>query len=476
MLAIYTCSNCDICCLLTIIDECEVWDEREFVQQLVGYSIPLGNTSSLLILNASIDSDCLVAICRICACRECLSSQFHLSSLNSSQISRDQRHDISFRADILEIHDRSSCSRDYSSRDVEVLRMWQESKQIVVDHLVNCLSGRHWAYIWNSILGCARRQNLTHHYHQIARLVGKGQLEVLTILLNGSQIYFVPLCFKTRLLNGSIPIQELALLASSNLHWLGIHHLFVYYHVVELNGQLLCSVEADICCLAIDHTCHVIHHLFGHSSISSHCQLLVDGSLHRVSKRDLLGQNCIYASIVGDYKLSLHTAWCAECSHWYLKDMLTRDGICLSLFQHIIYHPCLNYWSWSRHFFYAESECLIGSELEVYIILLEFINKHATELLCHVSTCSDDPVVTKHHTGRTVKTEVKLYSSILTSLVCHHEVELLVLRLHLGQVQSIPFLTSLYIYATPLEVICLLTSQVHDVTCLILLSRKHDVL
>ena len=226
----------------------------------------------------------------------------------------------------------------------------------------------------------------------------------------------------------------------------------------------------------MDHTSHIVNHLFYYSRIRSHWQLLIDGSLHWVSKRDLLGQNCIYASIVGDYKFSLHTTWSAEGGHWHLKDMPTRDGICLSLFQHIIYHPCLNYWSWSRHFFYAESECLIGSELEVYIILLELINKHATKLLSHLVTSRDSPIVAEHYTGRTVKTEVKLYSSILTSLVCHHEVELLVLRLHLGQVQSIPFLTSLYIYATPFEVICLLTSQVHDVTCLILLSRKHDVL
>ena len=261
----------------------------------------------------------------------------------------------------------------------------------------------------------------------------------------------------------------MTLLASSYLHRFRIHHLLVYYHIIELNRQLLCSVEADICCLAIDHTCHVIHHLFGHSSISCHCQLLIDGSLHRVSKRYLLGKSCIFVGIIGNDKLRFHTAWSAESSHWHLKDMLARESICLTFCQHISHNPCLILWSWSRYFLYAQVERLVGIELEIYIILFELIDEHATKLLGHLATSRDSPIIAEHHAGRTVETQVECHGCIFASLVSNYEVEFLVLRFHRSQVQAIPFLASLNLYPTPIEIISIFACDVHNITCLVLL-------
>ena len=293
---------------------------------------------------------------------------------------------------------------------------------------------------------------------------------MLIVLLDSRQVNLIPLGLQAGLLDGRVPIQQLALLASSHFYWLGIHHLLVYYHIVELNGQLLRSFEADICRLAIDHACHVIHYLLGHSSISCHCQLLIDGSLHRVSKRYLLGQHCIYARIVGDHKLSLHTAWSAEGSHWHLKDMLARESICLTFCQHISHCPCLILWSWSRHFLYAQVERLVGIQLEIYIILFELIDEYATKLLSHLATSRDSPIITEHYAGRTVETKVECHGCIFASLVSHHEVEFLVLCFHSSQVQAIPFFARLNLHATPIEVICIFAGQVHNFACLILLS------
>ena len=262
----------------------------------------------------------------------------------------------------------------------------------------------------------------------------------------------------------------MALLASSNLYWLRIHHLLVYYDIVELYSQLLCSFEADICCLAIDHTCHIVYHLFGYCCACSYNQFLINGTLHRVSKRYLLGQSSIRATIVGDHKFSLHTAWSAEGSHWHLKDMLARDGVCLTFRQHIINCPCLILWSRSFFLFYAQVECLICIELEIHIILFELIDEYTAKLLNHLATCRDSPVVTEHHTGRTVKTKVECHGCILSSLVSHYKVELLVFRLHSSQVQAIPFLASINLHATPVEVNCIFAGQVHDFTGLVLLS------
>ena len=262
----------------------------------------------------------------------------------------------------------------------------------------------------------------------------------------------------------------MALLASSNLYWLRIHHLLVYHNIVELYSQLLCSFEADICCFAIDHTCHIVYHLFGYGRVSSYYQFLINGALHRVSKRYLLGQSSIRATVVGDHKLSLHTAWSAEGSHWHLKDMHARESICLTFSQHIINGPCLILWSRSLLLCYAQVECLIGVELEIHIILFQLIDEYTAKLLGHRATSRDSPVVTEHHTGRTVKTKVECHGCILSSLVSYYEVELLVLSFHCSQVQAIPFLASINLHATPVEVNCIFASQVHDFTGLVLLS------
>ena len=354
-----------------------------------------------------------------------------------------------------------------------MLWMRQQCKQVVVNHLTNRHSRRHWTDIWKCIT-LASAQDLTHYHYNIVGLIGKGQLEMLIVLLDGRQVDLVPFGLQTRLLDGRVPIQQLALLARSNLHWLSVHHLLVYYHVVELNGQLLCSIEADICCLAIDHTCNVIHYLLGHSSISSHCQLLIVGSLHRVSKRYLLGQHSIYSCIVGDYELSLHTTWSAEGSHWHLKDMLARESICLTFCQHISHYPCLILWSRSRYFLNAQVERLVGIQFEIYIILFELIDEYAAKLLGHLATSRDSPIITEHYAGRTVETKVECHGCILASLVSNYEVEFLVLCFHCSQVQAIPFLTSLNLHATPIEVNCIFAGQVHDFACLILLRGKFD--
>ena len=299
---------------------------------------------------------------------------------------------------------------------------------------------------------------------------------MLIILLDSREVDLIPLGLQAFLFNSRVPIQWLALLASSNLHWFGIHHLLVHHYVVELNSQLLASIEADICCLAVDHTCHIVHYLFDNSSACLNGKLLVDSTLHRISKRNLLGQHSVIACIIGDHKLSLHTAWCRESSHWHLKDALARDGVCLTFCQHISHCPFLIFRSRSRLFLYAQVERLIGIELKIYIIFFELIDEHAPKLLGHLATSRDSPIVAKHYASRAVQTKVECHGSIFLALVSYHEVELLVLRLHLGQVQSVPFLTCCNLHSTPVEVNCLLTCQVHNLTCLILLGRKHNLL
>ena len=148
MLAIHTRSKSEVSRLLTIINKGYIWQQRKFVQQLVGHAIPLGSTSSLLILNTSSNGSSLIASIRINQRRDGISSQFYLSILNSIQIFWYKLHEILSCANILELHDRSSRGRNHSSRDIEMIRIFQQCEHIVVNHLTNRHSRRHWADIW----------------------------------------------------------------------------------------------------------------------------------------------------------------------------------------------------------------------------------------------------------------------------------------------------------------------------------------
>ena len=162
-----------MCSSFTIVDKGNIRTDRELVQQLICNAIPLSGTGLLLILNTSLDGYSLVAVSRISKRCKCLSHQLYFSRLNSFDILWNHSHNIVHRTNSSELHDRSSSSRDHHSRNIEMLWVRKKSEQVVVDHLAQGLTWLNWQYVRNGILRLASRKNITHHYHQVFRLVGE---------------------------------------------------------------------------------------------------------------------------------------------------------------------------------------------------------------------------------------------------------------------------------------------------------------
>ena len=299
---------------------------------------------------------------------------------------------------------------------------------------------------------------------------------MLSILLHRCQINLIPFSFKTRLFNCRVPFQQLAIFASRYFGWFSIHYLFILHNIVELNSHFCRSIKADIGFVAIYHASHIVHHLFCYCRISSYFKFFIDSALHWISKRDLF-LKCHLCSIAICYnKFSTHTTRRTESRHSHFKHMFSRECIRFTLFQYVIYCPC-HIWHNRHHlFFHFQHEVSICCQFKVNIVLFEFVDKYTTKLFCHLSACRDSPIVTKHHTSRTVKAKVKFHICLFATLVCYYEVEFFVLCFNLSQIQAIPlaFFASSNSFSIPIEVNCFFASQIHNFTCLILLSRESN--
>ena len=299
---------------------------------------------------------------------------------------------------------------------------------------------------------------------------------MLIILLNTSKIYLIPLILEAFLLNHRIPIKKLAILASWQNHWLSIHYFLVNHHVVKLDCHRTLCCETNKYFIAIDHTCHIVNHLFGHRGVSSHWQLLLNNILNWVSKRKLLSQGIVIRSKVGHHKLSSHTTRSTECSHIYLKYCLTRDSIRLTFYQILSHIPCLYYHRRSWLLSHFQLKCFICCEFEVNIVVVQLVDKDTSKLFGHRLTCWDSPAVREDSRSRTVKAEIKFHLCLSRSGVSHHKVKLLIQSFYFSQVESIPNLTCRNSHTIPIKVFCLGTSVIHDVAGLVLLSREFNIL
>ena len=276
--------------------------------------------------------------------------------------------------------------------------------------------------------------------------------------------------------NSRVPFQQLAVFASRYFGWFSIHYLFIFHNIVELNSHFSRSIEADISFVAVDHASHIIHNLFCYCRISSYFKFFINSAFHRISKRDLFLKYYLCSIVVCHNKFSTHTTRRTESRHRHFKDMFSRESIRFTLFQYVIYRPCHIWHKWHHLFFHFQHEVSICCQFKVNIVLFEFVDKYTTKLLRHFTACWDSPIVTKHNTSRTVKAKVKFHICLFATLVCYYEVEFFVLCFNLCQVQAIPlaFFASSNSFSIPIEVYSLFTSQVHNFTCLVFLSRESN--
>ena len=224
------------------------------------------------------------------------------------------------------------------------------------------------------------------------------------------------------MLNYRIPVEKFAVLAGWQYNRFSINHLIIYHNIVELDSQLAICHKTNEHFLAIDKTSHIVNHLHCYRGVCCHRESLLDSILNWVSKRERLSQGVIRITIVGNNELSLHTTWCAESSKVDLKHSLTRDSVRLAFCQFLINGPPLiQYWRcW--FFSHLQLERLIGSEFEVYIVVIQLVNEDTTKLLGHVATSRNRPVVAPDSRSWTVKTKFKLHLSLSNCCIGYDKV------------------------------------------------------
>ena len=106
---------------------------------------------------------------------------------------------------------------------------------------------------------------------------------------------------------------------------------------------------------------------------------------------------------------------------------------------------------------------MIGSELEIHIVLLYYVKEETTKFLFHLAMRGNVKIaIQEDGTSRAVTIKVKSHNSINATIVLNYEVELLVAFLHVVEIQVEPLLACSYSYASPIEIFCLCTSVVND--------------
>ena len=80
-----------------------------------------------------------------------------------------------------------------------------------------------------------------------------------------------------------------------------------------------------------------------------------------------------------------------------------------------------------NHLLYAKIKSLVGSELEIYIIFLQYIQEHASKLLFLLCTSSKSPsLISDRGTSWTVEIQVERHICLSRTSILKHKVKLLV--------------------------------------------------
>ena len=298
---------------------------------------------------------------------------------------------------------------------------------------------------------------------------------MLTIVFDRSQIYFIPSCFQTRLSYCRIPIQQFAVFTCRYHNRFFVFDLCVHFNIFELNCHLFVRSKTYVCNFTCDNTCHLVHYIFCHSSTTIHYECFVDSCSHRILKRDLFCHCCSICFVVCYKKFHFVTKRCTKCCQIYKEHVLAFECILYTLCQHIINHPCLIQCWRSWFLFYAQFQRFICCEFKEHIILFQYIEEYSTKLFYLFTTCCNCPIITPHCTCRTVKTKIESHFCLIQSVICYYKVQLFVIC-HLCQIKTIPCFACLHFYSCPIKIFRFCTSIIHDVACLIFLSRKSDCL
>ena len=157
IVAIYSSTQCNVSCLVTIIYEGNIRRDIELCKQFICNAIPFGSTCLLVIFYATLKSNSFFTSGRINQCRDLFSSQLYISF----EVCRNIIHQIictlnSIWVQFFQGFDRSW---EYRHRHQHIRFDCVRCNQAIVDHLINYLTSRYRYRDESSIFRIAIRQD-----------------------------------------------------------------------------------------------------------------------------------------------------------------------------------------------------------------------------------------------------------------------------------------------------------------------------
>ena len=104
-------------------------------------------------------------------------------------------------------------------------------------------------------------------------MVGKGEVYLLFVLLEGSDIQLIPLSVECLLLDGRVPIEEITLVASRS-HDTRFGSRSLYRYSLEHDSHRSISGQAEVSHITLDAVEHIVGDWHIHLGVTSHCEVL----------------------------------------------------------------------------------------------------------------------------------------------------------------------------------------------------------
>ena len=290
---------------------------------------------------------------------------------------------------------------------------------------------------------------------------------MLFVLLEGSNIHLVPLCLTCNKTRACGPIK-----------WFSVSAQRCLAHAYG-GAQVLVGDKANIYPLACESFEDIVLHWFHYSLTRANYQCLIDGALYWTLYSHLYSQVCRSTSSIGYIELSSVIATCKQICTFHFIYVLTSSQVKILVQLQQRCSSAIEVRIWVRlsrinhyHlFFYTQGHRLVIGQLEINIILFQHFQEDTTKLILLFCASSQRPLFVHYNcTNWAVQRQFKSHMCLSSATVFYNKFQLVVVSLHLCQVEVIPLLTNRNGHTRPIEVNCFGTSVFLDILGLIHLS------
>ena len=230
---------------------------------------------------------------------------------------------------------------------------------------------------------------------------------------------------------------------------------------------LLISGEADVCgSIRIDSLEDIIFHEFCLGAIGCDGEALLNNVPNWGSECYLSSKRSNLRTLVFHNQVDNLVLTCDQVFH---SNCIYLTFVCLELISLLESQRCsicvLEYRTLcfvDLDLLYAQGDRLVVGKFYEYVILIQHVQEHATEVVLVLFARSDYPIVFDDRRSRAVQAHIECHVCLSSTIVSHHEFEFVAISFHLSEVETEPLLTSSHLNAVPIEVDSLGTSIIYD--------------